>query len=450
MQERGKNVNKTLSICTKPPKYAIMDNVPMKKTKIILSSLFFVGAMSFLFVSLPAPALRADDSADDLQDDIEKTEKKLKEAEQKYGILQSSYNQINSNLTSTQTAIARVTNLLNQTTQTIAQKEAEITNLDNQLTLQKKILGTLLQELYLTDATPFAEVILTKEDVASLFQNKDGLLSTQEKISSIIDEINETKGKLAEEKDSLEDVKKDHEDLLVIQNKQKQTLVAQKLDVQDDLEAQQATVAELQSKLNEMRSDLNKLLGKSYDAKSIKDAIEFASDRTGVREGFLFGMLSVESRLGASVGGCDYKQSRMSSYRLDLFKKIADDLDYDYKKLKVSCPPRSYKGTGGAMGAAQFMSDTWMGYKSVIASRTGHKTPDPWNLTDGVMAMASKLANDGGAKSGSTSITSPCTGKKISVKWEVYASMRYLGWSCYSLNNYSKTVQSLSGNYKDL
>lgn len=422
----------------------------MKNTKIIISSLFFVGALSFLFVLLPSPVSQAEESASELEDDIEKYEKKYNEEVKELNALQQNFNQISSNLTSTQTAILRVTNLLNQTAQTIDQKQTEITNLDNQLTFERKILGSLLQELYLSDATPLAEVILTKEDVASLFQNKDGLLSTQEKISSVIDDISDTKNKLTEEKLSLEDAKKDHEELLTLQNKQKQTLVSQKLDVQEDLEDQQATVSELQSKLNEMKGDLNKLLGKSYDAKNIKDAIEFASDRTGIREGFLFGMLSVESRLGASVGGCDYKQSRMSAYRLTIFKEIASDLDYDYKKLKVSCPPRNYSGTGGAMGAAQFMSDTWKGYKSVIASRTGHKTPDPWNLTDGVMAMASKLANDGGAKSGSTTITSPCTGKKISVKWETYASMRYLGWSCYALNNYSKTIQSLSGNYKNL
>jgi len=66
------------------------------------------------------------------------------------------------------------------------------------------------------------------------------------------------------------------------------------------------------------------------------------------------------------------------------------------------------------------------------------------------VAMASKLANDGGAKGGNTTIKSPCTGKKVSVKWETYASMRYLGWSCFALNNYAKTIQSLSGNYKNL
>ena len=50
------------------------------------------------------------------------------------------------------------------------------------------------------------------------------------------------------------------------------------------------------------------------------------------------------------------------------------------------------------MGVAQFMSDTWVGYKSSISSKTGHNPPDPWNLTDGVMAMGLKLAR-GGASS---------------------------------------------------
>ncbi|KKP81710.1 MAG: hypothetical protein UR83_C0068G0001, partial [Candidatus Moranbacteria bacterium GW2011_GWF2_35_54] len=45
---------------------------------------------------------------------------------------------------------------------------------------------------------------------------------------------------------------------------------------------------------------------------------------------------------------------------------------------------------------------------------------------------------------------SPCNGKKISIKWEEYASLKYLGWSCYGLTNYAKRVQALSGNYDQL
>lgn len=414
---------------------------------LLISGTVWVLSFALLFGSLPVSAAT---DAGDIASDISKIEKKLKQETKELDGLKQDLNQINSSLTSTQTLILKVQNLLNQTEQTIEQKENEIENLEKQLTLERSVLRGLIQEMYFMGDIPLAGIVLSENDFLGALQGNDNLFSTQEKMQEVIRSISEMRTKVTDEKLSLEDAKADHAELLAIKNKQKQALVSEKVETQDDLVEQQATIAELQSKLQELKGDLNKLLGKSYDAKNIKDAIKFAASKTGIREGFLFGMLSVESRLGASVGGCDYKQSRMSPYRLGIFKEIASALKYDYKTLKVSCPPRNYRGTGGAMGAAQFMSDTWSGYKSIIASRTGHNPPDPWNLTDGVMAMASKLSNDGGAKDGKTTITSPCNGKKVSVTWETYASMRYLGWSCFALNNYAKTIQSLSGNYKSL
>ena len=131
------------------------------------------------------------------------------------------------------------------------------------------------------------------------------------------------------------------------------------------------------------------------------------------------------------------------------------------------------------MGAAQFMSDTWgdpyckknkntCGYADSIASATGHYFPDPWDLTDGVVAMALKLENDGANEKGTVRITVPrardskqykeypkCsspsgTQKKAYVKWEIYASMKYLGWSCYGYAVYAPGVQSLANGYKNL
>lgn len=425
----------------------------MKNKKNLIGIVLFGGLLlsPLFFVSVPRAKAECDAlDTQCLKDAVDKYEKKYQKAQEQASAIEKDLSQINSSLTSTQQAILRVQNLLKQTTQTISQKEAEIDNLNEQARLERTVLTGLIQELYYSENNTIVEAMLSKDDLLTLFQNHDNLFSTQEKIQALIEEIKDTKQKVETEKVSLLDTKKDHEELLVIQDRQKRALVTDKIETEQDLGEAQATVAELKSKLNELNGDLNKLLGKSYNAKNIKDAIQFAGDKTGVREGFLFGMLSVESRLGASVGGCDYKQSRMSSYRLGIFMDIADSLDYNYKKLKVSCPPSSYKGTGGAMGAAQFMSDTWKGYASTIASRTGHNPPDPWNLTDGVMAMASKLANDGATKSGKTTITSPCNGKKTSIKWETYAAMRYLGWSCYALNNYSVNIQRLSGNYKDL
>jgi membrane-bound lytic murein transglycosylase B len=124
------------------------------------------------------------------------------------------------------------------------------------------------------------------------------------------------------------------------------------------------------------------------------EAIEFASKKTGVRKEFLMAMLDKESDLGRFTGGCTYKNTRVKESDKEAFKEICDELDYDYKKQKISCA-LSY-GYGGAMGVAQFMPTTWMGYKDAISNYTGHKPPDPWNLTDGVVGMAEKLRRAGG------------------------------------------------------
>lgn len=425
-----------------------MKNIKIIFSVLLLGTMFLTSPVLFGTVSV-----RAAEDPDEVKDDIEKTEKKLKEAEKKYGALESNLNQISSTLTSTQQAILRVQNLLNQTTQTIDQKEIEIDNLDKQLKLERTVLGNLLQELYVSDSMPLIEVILTEEDVANFFHNEDGLLSTQERMTAIIEEINTTKGKISDEKSSLEEAKKDHEELLAIQNKQKQTLAYQQSEVKEDLEDQASVVKRLKSELSELQGDLSTLLGKSYNAKDIEEAVEFASKKTGVPKGFLFGVLKMETNLGANVGGCTYAQvedGAEKNYkakklgktawntflrRRDIFKTITKELDIDYRKQKVSCNPKGYTGTGGAMGVAQFMPDTWMGYKSAVTAATGHKPPSPWNLTDGVMAMALKLDKIPGVDQGSRSAW-----KKAAAAYLGTSYAPYINGILYWADNYKKLL----------
>jgi len=148
------------------------------------------------------------------------------------------------------------------------------------------------------------------------------------------------------------------------------------------------------------------------DPKKIEEAAEFASDVTGVRKDFIMGMLVVESDLGRNPGKCTYKEveegaedahenGQLSSRAWDTFKErretikgLAEELGYDYEKLRVSCNPEGeYYGTGGAMGIPQFMPDTWLEYKDRISEVVGKENPDPWNVKDGVVAMALKLSD---------------------------------------------------------
>ncbi|MFC1609261.1 lytic murein transglycosylase, partial [Patescibacteria group bacterium] len=262
--------------------------------------------------------------------------------------------------------------------------------------------------------------------------------------------IKKDKKSAKKEKEELEEVKDDHEDLLEQKDEQKQALMIDKYHLQGEVAETKADIGKLKKKLSKLNSELTKMLGKKYDVDDIEDAVKLASKKTGVRKDFLMGMLVVESDLGRYTGGCNYKESRMNTQRKAIFKEICEELDYNYKKRKVSCPPKSYNGTGGAMGVAQFMSDTWRGYQSQIAANTGNHPPDPWSLVDGVMAMAVKLKNDG-ATGGKVRIINPCNrSKKIYIKGEEYASLKYLGWSCYGLTNYAKNVQYWADNYEKL
>jgi len=193
------------------------------------------------------------------------------------------------------------------------------------------------------------------------------------------------------------------------------------------------------------------LSGKSYNAKDIREAVEFASKKTNVPVGVLYGFLKKETNIGVNTGQCTYKQvesvaiPRYKKYgskyknsiallytRKALFYDIVDTLGYSREK-KVSCTPPSsaYIGQGGAMGVAQFMSDVWKGYESKITAMTGHKNPDPWNITDGVMAMALKLQRAGATSSKESVIRS--------------ASINYLG-AFYK--NYYEGIVYWSKNYK--
>ena len=149
----------------------------------------------------------------------------------------------------------------------------------------------------------------------------------------------------------------------------------------------------------------------NYGPREIERVAEFASRETGVRKDFLMGLLVVESDLGKNTGKCTYQEIEQDaeykhqrgqlSYRAwntfqerrDTFKKIADDLGYDYKKQKVSCNPSNYAGTGGAMGIPQFMPDTWLEYKDRVSEITKEEHPNPWDVNAGVIAMALKLSD---------------------------------------------------------
>jgi len=133
---------------------------------------------------------------------------------------------------------------------------------------------------------------------------------------------------------------------------------------------------------------------------------KWASSHTGVRAAFLLAILTQESNLGKNVGTCNRAgDPPEKSWRMVMkpdrdqqpFQQITTDLGLDIETTPVSCPMRQngkQVGWGGAMGPAQFIPSTWMGYKDKVAAITG-KTADPWDIKDAFLASAIKLKAGG-------------------------------------------------------
>jgi membrane-bound lytic murein transglycosylase B len=394
-----------------------MENMIFRKNFLV-----FLFSLSLLYTGVFLPVSRAQDDASSIQDDIASLQKKLQKEQKDMAALDSKLGGINRNLSVTEQAILQTEAAIKTTRDNLERKILEIQLLEEEINQKENALTDMLRELYsYGDNASVAYFFGTGDEFQSAFHVGDDLLPIGDRLDAAVQDIRVQKANLEQEKGALDSMKQEHEKLLAEKSRQKQTLIADKVNTQGDIEDQATTIKRLQKELSQLQSDLSKLTGQSYNAKDIKEAVNFASKETGVPKGFLMGVLKMETNLGANVGGCTYAEvedGAMANYkakklgktawatfqrRRDLFKSITKELGIDYRKQKVSCNPKGYTGTGGAMGVAQFMPDTWNAYKSQVAKATGHDPPSPWSLTDGVMAMAKKLSMVPGVNDGNRS-----------------------------------------------
>jgi peptidoglycan hydrolase CwlO-like protein len=405
----------------------------------LLGACTLVGQWVFLVclvAVVPLNALAQTD-ANSIQDNIDSVQKKLEQATKKKASLEQNLSQINQSISKTLVAINQTQKAISTTTDTIQRKELEIQLLDQQVDLKTDILADLMRDMYFSGQSSEDRVFLDEKDIATLSGEGENLATFQQKMQGLIDDIETLQNQTVSEKSKLEDVKQQHEEILNDKIDQKQELAADQHEVTADVQQQAATIAELQKKLQKLKNDLSGLLGTVVSTNDVKEAAQIASKATGVRAAFLLGELTQESGLGRFTGGCLYKNTRVKPADKVAFKQIMDELGYDVNKKKISCSPGF--GYGGAMGIAQFMPTTWLGYKSQIASMTGHHPPDPWSVTDGVVGMAIKLA-----RAGATSKS----GEKNAAKVYYCGGPGSSFWNT-KCESYAKNVLSLAAGYEN-
>lgn len=257
-------------------------NIDFKKIfLVLLVGVFIVANFSFV--------LAADDE-DDIKKDIDKIEEKIEDTEKDLQKTQVIYQQKQNQVYSTSTEIKK-------TETEISRREDEIKSLENKIKLDKKILGDYVRQLYMEDQNfPIVKFLMNGEKLSESFSNFDSFVNLKEKIIEKLKEISEMKEEVVGVKEELAEKKDEHEELLSVQ-------LAERNKVGAVVYEKKLTLAELNAKLNRLRSTLSSFLGSYFSMDDVIDAVKYADKKTGVRKEFLFAVLDKETDLGRFTGG---------------------------------------------------------------------------------------------------------------------------------------------------
>lgn len=242
-----------------------------------------------------------------------------------------------------------------------------------------------------------------------------------QKLSASMGKLTQESKKIQEELNTQQmayEAQQDDARELVSVSRIQQSALNEKLQEQTGLlEATRGLETSYQNLLKDSKKQAAEIRNRIYELLGVGVQINFgqavaiaqtASKQTGVPAAFLLAILTQESNLGKNVGTCNRPGDPPEKSWLAIMKPnrdqepflaITKELGRDPDITPVSCPMRNKRnkriGWGGAMGPAQFIPSTWMGYKDKVVALTGKSPADPWDIRDAFIAAALLLKNNG-------------------------------------------------------
>ncbi|PJA86182.1 MAG: hypothetical protein CO142_01650 [Candidatus Moranbacteria bacterium CG_4_9_14_3_um_filter_44_28] len=340
--------------------------------------------------------------------------------------------------------------VINQLDLDISQKQTEIDEMEKKVVVKREMLAKFLQELYEKGDDITSEIIFSNQSFSDYFSKVEGLENFEGQTMEVYNQLVGIRDELKRQKKDLLDKKAEKETLRYMQKDQERSL-GQEKEMKDILVSQiQNEKQALEQKMDKLQAELNMLqsLGEPIAIEEAVRAAKYASGITSVAPEFLLGVLRVESGLGTNVGGGRYKTD-MNPAQWDTFKKVCNELGIDPGKTPVSrraCYNRDSDdgcgGWGGAMGPAQFLPSTWMGYKSKVEKLTGESPANPWDIKDSMVAMGLKLAAVDGVTSGDRKAWAKAAGIYLAgANWENYS------WYSDRVLRYADEFKKILKNY---
>ncbi len=390
----------------------------------LLTSALLLAILTTGFVSFAPHAAYADDLSQTA------LEKQLKDIESQIAALQS---QLAATQSAKQTLTKKIQQLqiqenklrleirsVNLRIQTLTGQihttQAAISDAELKLERYQKQLTTLLLTLNTNEQTPLMVVFFSRDGMSAFFDDLQNYNRITNEIKDLTRLAKNTKATLEQKKAELANQQDDAKQLLSINLAAEHSLTdhlheqTQLLQNTKGQEANyQTALADTKKRAAEIRSRLYELFGTTKQI-NFGDAVKIAqwvSGQTGVRTAFLLAILTQETSLGKNVGTCNRAgDPPEKSWRVVMkpdrdqepFQTITSELGMNIDTTPISCPLKDKNGNqygwGGAMGPAQFIPSTWMGYRTKVAAITG-KTANPWDIRDAFIAAAIKLKSDG-------------------------------------------------------
>ncbi|MDP1845596.1 MAG: hypothetical protein Q8L09_02500 [Candidatus Moranbacteria bacterium] len=356
------------------------------------------------------------------QDQIDAKSQKEESLERDIEVLDADIKKIELQILETNLVISQLDGEVNA-------KQMEIDSMEKRIKAKQEILTKFLQELYERGDVSVSELVFGNKNFSDYFFQSDSLVSFEDQTKDVFDQLVSLKRDLKKQKEAILEKKADKENYRYIQVDQERSLGGEKqmkdiliARTKNEKDALQQETEKLQAELNAIQS-----LGEPIAMDEAIKSAQYASKLTSVAPEFLLGVLRVESGLGTNVGGGRYK-SDMNPNQWETFRGICKELGVDPDKVPVSrraCYNRDAKdgcgGWGGAMGPAQFMPSTWMGYKSKVEKTTGSPPANPWDIKDSLVAMGLKLAAVDGVASGDRKAWAKAAGMYLAGgNWENY------------------------------
>lgn len=427
------------------------------KYQLIFKALIYGLFFTLLFIYYPTFTLAdvqqeiesRNKQIEELQRQIDIYQKQIDESRTQSNTLENEIRSLNARISSVQLEIKSLGLSINQTADEIGDTEVKIDDAESKISKHKNALAQYIKIAYENDQRSLTEILLKNDSLSDFFNDLNSVQATQDNLKTAIDDIKHLKGQLEQHQNNLEEKQNELERLKGLQELENRSLTqnkGEKNKLLKDTKGQESRYQELvkqsQKDIQRIRDQIGYLI---QNGVSVEDAIKYgqlAAIATDIRPAFLIAELEIESGIGINVGKCNRAddppergwRNIMNPRDFKPFAAITSQLGLNIDNTPVSCPQyargKRY-GWGGAMGPAQFIPSTWLGYAEEVTRLVRRSIANPWNIEDAFTAAAIKLA-----KIGATSKTRA---------GEVAASKAYYSGksncSTAPCNNYANAVQ---------